>query len=291
MRNVFLLTLLSFSFSIYPIALFHGIVESCYMNKTATLVNSLKRDLGVHVECIEVGNGFMDTILMPLQKQVEIACENLNNNPNFQSKFSILGVSQGTLIGRYIIEKCNLKGQVMRYMSFDGPQMGIGSIPRLECGAVCDYLVKLTAPLFYRLQDRIGPAAYFRYRYDQAYYNEHNKFLKMLNNENEQKDPEIYKRITSLEKMKIIKSKNDDVINPVASSWFEFYDPEGNNIIPLEQSDFYIKDYIGLRKLAEEHKLEKAELSGKHIRYNTTEYWEELVDFFLDEPTQKKNLR
>ena len=282
-NNIFILvSLLSLSFSIYPIAVFHGIVDNCEMKNTSQLVNDLRRDLDVHVECIEIGNGYMDTIFKNLQAQVEEACEKIKSNPNFQSKFSILGISQGTLIGRYVIEKCNMQGQVMRYMSFDGPQMGIGSVPKLTCGAFCDFLVNITSPIFYGLQDRIAPAAYYRYKYDQEYYRQHNKFLKMLNNENEEKDEEIYKRFSSLEKVKLIRSKDDSVIVPKESSWFMFYDESGKNIVPLEESEFYKKDFIGLRKLNEEGKLSFAEFRDEHVIYNVVEYWEEIVEFFED---------
>ena len=282
-NNIFILvSLLSLSFSIYPIAVFHGIVDNCEMKNTSQLVNDLRRDLDVHVECIEIGNGYMDTIFKNLQAQVEEACEKIKSNPNFQSKFSILGISQGTLIGRYVIEKCNMQGQVMRYMSFDGPQMGIGSVPKLTCGAFCDFLVNITSPIFYGLQDRIAPAAYYRYKYDQEYYRQHNKFLKMLNNENEEKDEEIYKRFSSLEKVKLIRSKDDSIIVPKESSWFMFYDESGKNIVPLEESEFYKKDFIGLRKLNEEGKLSFAEFRDDHVIYNVVEYWEEIVSFFED---------
>ena len=279
---LFLLSIIPLSYSIYPIAVFHGIVDSCEMKNTSTLVNDLKRDLGVHVECIEIGNGFIDTIMKDLQSQVEEACEKIKANPNFQSKFNILGISQGTLIGRYIIEKCQMKGQVMRYMSFDGPQMGIGSIPKLTCGTFCDFLANITYPLFYKMKDRIAPAAYFRYKYDQEYYEEHNTFLKMLNNENDEKDEEIKRRFSNLEKVKLIKSKDDSVIVPRDSSWFMFYDFEGKEIVPLEESQFYKKDFIGLRKLNEEGKVIFATFRDEHVIYNIVEYWEEIVAFFED---------
>ena len=279
---LYLLSIISLSYSIYPIAVFHGIVDSCEMKNTSTLVNDLRRDLGVHVECIEIGNGFIDTIMEDLHSQVEEACEKIKANPNFQSKFSILGISQGTLIGRYIIEKCQMKGQVMRYMSFDGPQMGIGSIPKLTCGTFCDFLVNITAPLFYKMKDRIAPAAYFRYKYDQEYYELHNTFLKMLNNENNEKDEEIKRRFSNLEKVKLIKSKDDSVIVPRDSSWFMFYDFEGKEIVPLEESQFYKKDFIGLRKLNEEGKVIFATFRDEHVIYNIVEYWEEIVAFFED---------
>ena len=277
-----LFSIISLSYSIYPIAVFHGIVDSCEMKNTSILVNDLRRDLGVHVECIEIGNGFLDTFMKDLQSQVEEACEKIKSNPNFQSKFSILGISQGTLIGRYVIEKCQMQGQVMRYMSFDGPQMGIGSIPKLTCGSFCEFLVNMTAPLFYKLKDRIAPAAYFRYKFDQEYYMEHNTFLKMLNNENEVKDEEIKRRFSSLEKVKLIKSKDDSVIVPRESSWFMFYDFEGKEIVPLEESQFYKEDFIGLRKLIEEGKVTFTTFRDEHVIYNIVEYWEEIVPFFED---------
>ena len=279
--NILLLSLLLSSYCIYPIALFHGIVDSCTMKNTSKLVSDLENDLGVHVECIEIGNGFMDSVAKPILTQVEEACEKIKSNPYFQDKFNVLGISQGTLIGRYIIEKCDMKGQVMKYMSFDGPQMGIASIPKITCGSFCEWLCNITAPLAYQLRDIVAPCGYYKYRYDQDTYKKTNTFLKMLNNEDE-KDEEVYKRFSSLEKVKLIKSREDTVITPRDSSWFQFYDKNGIEIVPLELSDFYIDDYIGLRKLNEEGKVEFTEFAEEHVLYNMDEYNEEIVKFFED---------
>jgi palmitoyl-protein thioesterase len=277
--------LISLSFSIYPIAVFHGIADGCDWKNTSMLVNDLKRDLGVHVECIEVGNGFWDSMMKPIDQQVELACESIKSNPNFQDKFSILGISQGTLIGRYIIEKCDIKGQVMRYMSFDGPQMGVGFVPKINCGTFCDWVLNLTVPMAYKFKDTIAPMEYLKYKYDRSYYDEHDVFLKKLNNDYENyedRDQEIYRRFTSLEKVKLIKSREDSVIVPRESSWFEFFDKDGKTIIPLVESDFYIQDYIGLRKLIEEGKVTFTEFAEEHVLYHIKEYQEEIVPFFLD---------
>ena len=282
-KLLFLSLCFSIVHSIYPIAVFHGIADTCQMKNTSMLVNDLRRDLGVHVECIEVGNGYMDSVFMPIMKQVEYACEQIKKNPKFQGKFNVLGISQGTLIGRYIIEKCDMKGQVVKYMSFDGPQMGIGSIPKLTCGVVCDFLNNITAPTAYNFINICAPCGYIKYRYDQETYQKKNVFLKMLNNENEEKDMEIYRRFSSLEKVKIIKSHQDSVITPRDSSWFQFYDKEGREIVPLEESDFYKNDNIGLRKLMEEGKVTFAEFREEHVLYNIVEYFEEIVPFFEDE--------
>ena len=178
-KSIFLLFSfgLSLVYSIYPIAVFHGIVDSCQMKNTSILVNDLRRDLGVHVECIEVGNGYFDSVFMPILSQAEYACNQIKNNPNFQGKFNLLGISQGTLIGRYIIEKCDMQGQVVKYMSFGGPQMGIGYIPKITCGKACEFLNNITAPIAYKLIDKIAPCGYFKYRYAQKEYQEKNVFL------------------------------------------------------------------------------------------------------------------
>ena len=281
-KFILLLTIIALSYSKYPIAVFHGIIDSCTMKNTSMLVNDLINDLGVYVECIEIGNGYWDSVMKPMTEQVELACESIKSNPNFQGKFNVLGISQGTLIGRYIVEKCDMKGQVVKYMSFDGPQMGVGYVPKINCGTFCDWMINLTIPLAYKFQDTLSPMGYLKYRNDRSYYDEHDVFLKMLNNEYEEKDQEIYDRFTSLEKVKLIKAKHDSVIVPRESSWFEFYDYDGKSIVPLEESDFYINDYIGLRKLIEEDKVIFYEIDQEHVLYNMKEYKEEIMSFFLD---------
>ena len=63
----------------------------------------------------------------------------------------------------------------------------------------------------------------------------------------------------------LIKNKDDSVITPKESSWFEFYDLNGEEIVPLRNSDFYIKDYIGLKFLEENNRLSLLELEGDHV--------------------------
>lgn len=273
--------LFSIIYCTYPIAFFHGITDNCENNER--FIKNLQADLNVHVECIEIGEGNWDSsiksIIQPIQTQVEEACKKINSNPYFQGKFNILGFSQGALIGRYIIEKCNMKGKVMRYISFDGPQMGVGYIPKLTCGPLCDLICNITSPWLYELQHKLGPCSYYRYKFDQETYRKENVFLKMLNNENPIKDKEIYNRFSSLEKVKLIKSKKDIVIIPKESCWFQFYDQEGKDIVPLELSDFYINDYIGLRKLNEEGKVFFSEFSGGHVDLGSAEH-ADFVEFF-----------
>ena len=58
----------------------------------------------------------------------------------------------------------------------------------------------------------------------------HNVYLKDLNNEGPQKNPNFKNRIINLNKMILVKGSKDNTITPRESSWFEFYDQAGIRI-------------------------------------------------------------
>ena len=69
----------------------------------------------------------------------------MKNHPIFgKSNFNIIGLSQGALIGRYIIQHCDLgKNKVHKFLSVGGPLMGTHTHP--ECrfylnDDFCDWL-------------------------------------------------------------------------------------------------------------------------------------------------------
>ena len=214
--------IITFSFftpihTVDPIAVFHGVSDGCKYMNTSQLVANLSRDLNTTVECIEIGNGFMTSWFRNITTQCEQACEAINNNPSFVGNFSILGISQGTLISRYIIQKCNLiNRRVVRYLSFEGPQQGVAGIPNLNCGSFCDFINNSAGKhamkdVVYR---NIAPTNYLKPRYHYDEYLEKNQFLKYLNNEIPNKDEEIRNRFKALEKLMLIKGNRDTVINP-----------------------------------------------------------------------------
>ena len=79
----------------------------------------------------------------------------------------------------------------------------------------------------------------------------------------------------------LIKGKEDTVITPRESSFFEFFDEKGEKIIPLKESKFYTEDFIGLRDLVEKNKVIFEEFQGEHVMYTIEEY-AKIRDFFLN---------
>ena len=278
--------------SIYPIALFHGLTGSWTASNIKEIKRLLEKYLKTKVHCVEIGNGRMDSIFMNLEKQSQIACANIKKIKDFEGTFNIMWVSQGTLIGRYIIEKCNMKGKVQNYVSFMGPQMGIGYIPKLSCGKFCDIFNNLVADLNKKnpklLAEKIAPASYWKYRYQYDQYMKDNVYLKDLNNEGPKKNQNYKNRIISLNKMLLVKGSLDTIISPRESSWFEFYDKKGEKIVPLKQSDFYINDYLGIKALDQQNKLKFVTFNQKHVKYSEKEFATHIIGFLKDDGDVKK---
>ena len=269
--------------SIYPIALFHGIMDDCNSNLMKDIKRILQKYLKAKVYCVEIGNGYWDSILMNLEKQSQIACANIKKIKDFEGRFNIFGVSQGTLIGRHVIEKCNMKGKVHNYVSFMGPQMGVSAIPNLKCGPICDGLNGLVSTINYAnpqfLNDKLAPASYWKYKSHYDQYMKHNTYLKDLNNEGPKKNANYKNRIISLNKMLLVKGSKDNTITPRESSWFEFYDKKGQKIVHLKQSDFYKKDYLGIKTLDQKKKLIFVSIAQDHVKYTEREFVIYIIPF------------
>jgi palmitoyl-protein thioesterase len=268
----------------YPIAIFHGIGDSCKFDGLTQLVHYLRMKLNVDVECIEVGNGFITSWFMNFTTQAEEACEKIKTDRKFQKKFSIFGISQGALIGRYIIEKCKMKGEVAKYLSIDSPQMGIGVLPKIVCGMVCDWINSLFYKVVYSeyLQANIGASGFFKNPYDMDSYLIYSSFLADLNNEGHAKNETYKENFKKLEKAMFVKNSNDTVIIPKETAWFEFFEPGSvDKVIPLQESDFYRNDYIGLRYLVENNRTQFIEWDGDHVSFTLSDVQKYLLDFFV----------
>ena len=107
-----------------PIILFHGYGGVCDIK----LQNYLNEKLGVFALCVEPSpdpaKAANYSIYTPIRIQGESACNMINQNPFFNGEFDLIGFSQGTIISRYIIQYCNLKGKVRNFVAFGGPLNG-----------------------------------------------------------------------------------------------------------------------------------------------------------------------
>ena len=276
-----LLIVFSLSTTPYPVAIFHGMGDACSNSGMNSFTQYVAASLNTYAECIEIGDGGISSITMKFSLQAEAACTALKANPKFQGNISVLGLSQGALIARYIIESCDFGGEVRRYVSLGGPQMGVGVLPR--CTGLLAYLCMpfnfIARQLVYTdvVQNNVGPAGYFRDPYDYNHYLGGATFLPDLNNEKNRTLGYVKEKYEGLEKVLMVMFDEDTMIIPKETAHFGFYDIDGETVVKMEDSTFYKEDFIGMKKLNEAGKAKFVSFPGDHLQFNHTQIDEFII--------------
>lgn len=266
-----------------PTAIFHGFGDSCYfpgMYEFSVEIGSLT---GAYAACIEIGWGTTTSIFENFETQAEEACNKVLADPNFQGEFNVLGLSQGGLIARHIVERCPTKVQPRNLVTIGGPNMGVSGSPHCNSGLFCELLNTIIDNLVYfeRIQDNIGPAGYFRDPSDLQNYLKYSVFLPYLNNEKvENYTSTINDRFASLNGAMFVMFSNDTMIFPKETAWFHQLQADGT-ITQVQDTDFYKNDYIGLRALNEAGKVEFVEWPGDHLQFSYARIQNEIAPFLM----------
>ena len=280
MKISILLIITSLLLSLYsctpPVAVFHGLGDNCSNPGMKSFTEKIGKELNTVAHCFESGAGFLESF----EKQCEQACSGIQNNPSFQEEFSVIGLSQGALIARYIIEMCNLKGYATRFVSVGGPQMGVSKFPHCPKNTpFCFLLNSITDTSVYspEIQKSVGPAGYFRTNKKIEKYIEKSTVLAPLNNES-QKSSNKKTRFLLLEKIQLIMFSKDTMIIPKETAWFGYYD-ENNNTQAVYNSDLYKNDLIGLKTLNEKGKVNFDSINGDHLQFTQKDIEEKMIPY------------
>lgn len=240
----------------YPTVLLHGIASS------KSELNTMKDYLisqNMEVYNMEIGNGFLDSISMNMNKQCSIFAENIKNlNISTDQKINLIGISQGGLTTRCYVEKYSHLPQynsVNSLITMGSPHMG-----------------------YWNKDLNIKKLEYWKNPFDYNNYLLNNDYLVFLNNEKEHENSIIYKNnIESLEHFIMVWSNIDEVIMPLESAKFEFYNiekVEKNNelvIQPFYLSNTYLNNSIGLKTLYNTNKLMFLNYDCEHQKFKTSE--------------------
>lgn len=225
----------------YPTIIIHGIASDKTQVEpfSAALNEELNENNNYKVYNMEIGNGKLTSIFMDINEQCEIFSNNINNLNISQEKINLIGFSQGGLIARCYVEKYSHKViNVNTLITIATPHMGVYS------------------------ELNIKPPATNYYWKDPYKYYKTNDFILFLNNELFHEDYNIYKNnIKGLTNFVIIWSQIENVITPLESSKFEFYDISKAvnsgflEIQSFKDSPIYINDSLGLVKLYDSNRL------------------------------------
>jgi palmitoyl-protein thioesterase len=231
-----------------PVVLMHGITDD--KETTYHVRDLLQAKLpGIYVLPVEIGNGKIDSLFESIDSQVAQFCDILASEPNLTDGVNAIGFSQGGLIVRGYLERCN-KPPVKNLVAWVSPQMGVYGVPvvghisyvNVTLDAIADCCI-----YDWWAQDLLAFAGYWRDPFALDTYRAKCTFLPDINND--RTNNSIYKqRMLSLQNFIMSYSLIDDVLIPRETGWFGTYAPNSDEvIIPLEKSALYLEDRIGLR--------------------------------------------
>ena len=210
------------------------------------------------------------TFIGNLTLQVAQVCADIAAHPilSHSPAINALGFSQGGQFMRAYIERCN-NPPVANFVTFGSQHNGISEFQ--EC-ATTDWLCQGWQGILRGntwssvVQNKLVPAQYFRNPEDLDSYIESSNFLADINNEREVKNATYKENLKKLESFTMYMFSEDETVIPKQSAWFSDFNATTGKETKLEDRALYKEDWLGLKWLDENGRLEFPVTEGGHMQ-------------------------
>lgn len=258
-----------------PLVIWHGLGDS-YQSDGLKEIAELAEEVNpgtfvyiIHVE--DTNNGDQQaTFFGNLTEQVAHVCDLMasHNILSTAPAVNALGFSQGGQFLRAFVERCNFP-KVRNLVTMGSQHNGIFKFQ--SCASSGDWLCRGAEALlrFGRwsdyVQSRLVPAQYFRDVNEYDSYLEHSNFLADINNERVAKNSLYKSNLMSLNRFGMFMFSNDTTAIPKESAWFGEVNQTSGAVTALKERSIYKEDWLGLRALDEQGKLDFETIEGPHM--------------------------
>ncbi|KAI9825528.1 MAG: hypothetical protein M1819_000520 [Sarea resinae] len=257
-----------------PLVIWHGLGDN-YQADGLLAVGDLAQEIYPNTFVYNIrldsdpGSDRTATFFGNVTLQVDQVCSDLASNPILSRAPAInaLGFSQGGQFLRAYIERCN-SPPVRTLVTFGSQHNGIRDFR--SCGAtdfVCRGALGLLKSNTWSdfVQSRVVPAQYYRDADDLETYLEHSNFLADINNERNSKNTTYKKNLSTLERFVMFAFSEDTTVIPKETAWFAEVNATTGKVTPLRERDIYGEDWLGLKALDKEGRLEFLTAKGDHM--------------------------
>jgi len=274
-----------------PVVLWHGMGDTCCNPESIGYIESIiKAQIpDVYIYSVMLGSDENedqeDGFIGKVNDQVQYVCNQIAANPNLTGGFNAVGFSQGSQFLRAYVERCN-SPPVRNLISIGGQHQGVYGLP--NCLAInstlCEYVRELLdlGAYLYLVQDTIVQAQYWHDPTDESGYIKDCIFLPDINNAGPTKNQTYKANMISLQNFVMVKFTEDTMVQPKESEWFGFYSPgQDKKTIPLQDTDLYIQDWLGLKKLNDTNRLHFLSVVGEHLQFTKEWFIQQIVTPYL----------
>lgn len=271
-----------------PIVLWHGMGDNCchefsmgaiekMIMRVVPSTHYLKSLMIGDSPAGDTTNGF----LMPVPEQIQLACQQIRDDPKLKDGYNALGFSQGGQFLRAVAQTCP-DPPMKTLVTFGGQHRGIFGFPKCPGSySICEYVRKMLNWGAYTsfVQSHLVQAQYWHDPLQEETYEKYSQFIGPFNNALDI-NHEYRENLKKLEHLVMVMFKKDSMVVPKQSAHFGYYIPGQDQAVEsLFESRLYKEDRLGLKVLNDTGRLHFLEMEGDHLQFTESEFAAQIAPF------------